>query len=261
MVSNVLAVGLLGALALGWALLLRDRAPASWPRSLVVLVPVAAVVAVLVVLTDAATYLWRGVGPQERWLPTLLVVVAVAALLAARRGGASWVAAGWVAGGLLLVGLTTLPSGADGPHLLTDPAGRLRSCLLTEHRIPSLGGADPATAPVLALAARPAGVVDLGASSSGTLPVLPALDVRKLTTEQLPNVALFVPLGIGIAAAARRRTGWWMGLAVVGSLGVESYQAVFTGRTCSTVDVATNVLGVLLGWVVHAVALRLAGGR
>lgn len=262
MLSDVGAVALLGVLGLGGALLLRERSSRSWPRSLAVLLPVAAVLAALVVRTDAATYLWRGIGSDERWLPVALAAVAVGALALCRTLGASWVAASWVAGGLLLVGLTTLPSGEDGPHLAADPVGQLRSCLLAEHRVPSFGfggasvGGGRTQAPtVLALA-----VPQVGAPPTVTPSRLPALDVHKLTTEQLPNVALFVPLGIGIAAVARRRTGWWITLAAVLSVGVESYQAVFTSRTCSTVDVATNALGVLLGWAAYLVATRLTTG-
>ncbi len=272
MPSDVGAVALLGVLALGGALLLRERSSRSWPRSLAVLLPVAAVLAALVLRTDAATYLWRGIGSDERWLPVALAAVAVGALALCRTLGASWVAASWVAGGLLLVGLTTLPSGEDGPHLAADPVGQLRSCLLAEHRVPSFGfggasvggasvgggsvGGGRTQAPtVLALA-----VPQVGAPPTVTPSRLPALDVHKLTTEQLPNVALFVPLGIGIAAVARRRTGWWITLAAVLSVGVESYQAVFTSRTCSTVDVATNALGVLLGWAAYLVATRLTTG-
>ena len=260
MLGDVVAVALLGLLALGGALLLRDRSPGSWPRSLTVLLPLAAVVAVLVALTDAATHLWRGLGPGEWWLPAVLVVAAATILLLIRRGGASWVAASWLAGAVLLIGLTILPSGEDGPHLAADPARQLRSCLLTGHRLPFLGLSEPGRA--VASAGQPTVLALLVERADRwarvTTSLLPALDGHKLTTEQLPNVALFVPLGIAIAAVARRRTGWWIALGVGLSVGVESYQAVLTSRTCSTVDVATNAIGLLVGWAVHDVGKRLA---
>lgn len=265
MVSDVVAVALLGLLAVGWAWLLRDHAPGSWPRSLTILLPVAALVAVGVVRTGAATFLWRGVGAAEWWLPAALGAVATVVLLLARRAGATWVGATWLAGAVFLVGLTTLPSGGDGPALAADPVSRLRSCVTAEHQISFLGVRPAVARPVMAVAARPRTSVTshglTGVTSARVPTSLPALDGRKLATDQLPNVALFVPLGIGVAAIARRRTRWWIALAIVTSVGIESYQAVFTSRTCSTVDVATNALGVLVGWAAHAVTTRRLSGR
>lgn len=285
MVSDGIAVALLALLAVGWAWLLRDHAPGSWPRSLAILLPVATLVAVGVVRTGAATFLWRGLGAAEWWLPAALGAVATVVLLLARRAGATWVGASWLAGAVFLVGLTTLPSGGDGPALAADPVSRLRSCVTAEHRLSVLGvtlgaatpaGVAPAGArpegarpegarPVMAIAAPPRTSVTshgLAGVTSARVPTsMPALDGRKLATDQLPNVALFVPLGIGVAAITRRRTRWWIALAVVTSVGIESYQAVFTSRTCSTVDVATNALGVLAGWAAHAVATRRLSGR
>ncbi|MEP6797157.1 MAG: VanZ family protein [Lapillicoccus sp.] len=268
MLSDVAATALVLALAVGFARLLRLRSPRSWPRSLAVLLPLGVVVAVGVAYGDAATYLWRGFGRHEWWLPVVLAAGAAAVLLVIRRSGLPWVVALWLAGSVLLIGLTTLPSGGDGPHLAADPGGQLRACVLATHQISASGASDAPTSPrVVRRLTRASGAPLLASGRPVTAPPLsllesaPTLDLRKLTTERLPNVALFAPLGVGIAAATRRRGLGWVAVAVLLSAGVEAYQAVFTSRVCSTVDVATNTVGVLVGWVTFRVATRLVGGR
>ena len=75
----------------------------------------------------------------------------------------------------------------------------------------------------------------------------------------LPNVLLFIPLGIFLTTLWRRfRNGWHtvaFGFCV--SLGIELLQ-IFTYRATDINDLMTNTLGTLLGWALGRLGLALA---
>lgn len=68
----------------------------------------------------------------------------------------------------------------------------------------------------------------------------------ELKHDVIPNLALYLPLGIALALAMRRRI---VAVAIiVATTGLtETYQALFTDRTCSRSDVLTNSIGGLVG--------------
>lgn len=227
--SDAGALGVLLLLAVWFGRLLRERVPASWPRSLAGLLPLALVTAVVAGRLDAAVHLWRWVSPSRPVVPLLVIAVAAVTAVAMRRAGASPALAWWFAAALVLVGLTTLPSPAE-PHLAEDPLARLWSCATGAHRwIPT---------------------------------TMAQVNTAQLRSDRLPNVALFVPLGAGLVFLGGRRV--WARLAATAllsallSAGIESYQALFTSRSCSSVDVATNAAGAMLGWLLGFAALQLA---
>lgn len=84
-------------------------------------------------------------------------------------------------------------------------------------------------------------------------------DRGELKHDVIPNLALYLPFGIALALAMRRRI---LALAiVVATTGLtETYQAVFTDRTCSENDVLTNSIGGLVGIAV-IVAIELLRRR
>ena len=76
----------------------------------------------------------------------------------------------------------------------------------------------------------------------------------------IPNLALYLPLGIALALAMRRRI---VAVAIiVATTGLtETYQALFTDRTCSRSDVLTNSIGGLVGAAAIVGVERLARRR
>ncbi|MCS5716905.1 VanZ family protein [Herbiconiux sp. CPCC 205763] len=79
------------------------------------------------------------------------------------------------------------------------------------------------------------------------------------------NVAVFVPFGLLLAAAAVRfRTTFAVALAITLTIEVTQYLAD-TGRTADINDVLTNVAGACLGWAmaraIRALATRAAAAR
>lgn len=71
-----------------------------------------------------------------------------------------------------------------------------------------------------------------------------------LLTDALPNVILYLPLGIAAWALLRRR-GWVaVVLGAVLSFGSEVHQALFTDRVCKVNDIAMNTVGVVVGLLV-----------
>lgn len=79
--------------------------------------------------------------------------------------------------------------------------------------------------------------------------------VGDLFTDVLPNVALFAPLGYGLAALGWRWRRVLLTAALL-SLTIEFYQALFTDRVCAPRDLACNALGALVG---AAVLLTVCG--
>ena len=220
------ALVVLLTLAVWFAWLLRGRSPRTWPWSLVLLLPVAVALAVTAIDDGSPVYLWRFISLDEPVVPGLVVAVSLLAALVLRLRHRPWTSALWVGASLLLVGLATVPSQAGRPSLSSDPAARLRACVADpQHWLP---------------------------------PGLSTVGVSQLTAETLPNVALFVPLGVGIALVMGRSAwGWVLGAAAL-SMVIESYQAVLTTRVCSPVDVMANSLGAVLGYVLGVLALGMA---
>ncbi len=79
-----------------------------------------------------------------------------------------------------------------------------------------------------------------------------------LLTDALPNIALYLPLGVGLAAALSRHR-WSAALLGAGlSFGSEALQALATDRVCKVNDIVTNVLGTLVGVLLFAALARYA---
>lgn len=64
----------------------------------------------------------------------------------------------------------------------------------------------------------------------------------------IPNVALFVPLGISLALLLRHRVLALL-LVIAVTVGTELYQAALTDRVCATNDMLTNTCGGLMGLI------------
>ena len=81
---------------------------------------------------------------------------------------------------------------------------------------------------------------------------------REVVLDVLPNVALYAPLGLGLAAAGlgTRKLVIVSGLAAAT---IEVIQALGTDRVCAPRDVFANVLGALVGAAVLASLVRLGG--
>lgn len=207
-----------------FAWLLREHVPSSWPRSLWLLAPVALVGSVFAVVGGGSGYLVRWVGRDMR-VVVAVVVLAALTVVVTRASGGSWALAAWFAGCVLLIGVTTLPSASGAPVFSDQPGHQLRVCLTDPNRwLP---------------------------------PGLNKVSSSQLSSEFVPNIALFLPLGAGLvlALADRRhaplatRKGQSLVLVVplVTSMAIETYQALFTTRICAPIDVMTNALGGILG--------------
>ena len=212
------------------ALLLREKAPRTWPRSLLWLGAVAAVGAVAAIGGGGSTNLIRFFAQdKEMVLGTLVVAALITAVLRARRW--TWARSVWFGGCALLIGWTTLPSPSGPPQLSPDPRGELVKCVSDPWRW------------------RPPRL------SHGA---------GQFVSEFLPNIALFVPLGVGlllvlsdrpVAATRRGRALLVLGPFLL-SCAVESYQALFTTRVCAPIDVMSNTAGALVGAALTALTLR-----
>lgn len=70
----------------------------------------------------------------------------------------------------------------------------------------------------------------------------------------IPNIVLYVPVGIALALALKRR--WLAAVLSIGlTVGTELYQGVFTDRECTGTDVLSNTSGALIG-VLAVVAIQ-----
>jgi glycopeptide antibiotics resistance protein len=78
--------------------------------------------------------------------------------------------------------------------------------------------------------------------------------VAPLVVARVLNVALFVPLGAAIGWWGRPR---WLLAALGGSITIELLQFLLDQRSPDALDVATNLLGTLLGYLAARAALRL----
>lgn len=82
--------------------------------------------------------------------------------------------------------------------------------------------------------------------------------LQEMFLDILPNIALYLPVGFGLAAL-----GWTMGRATLGAAafacGVEIFQALATNRVCAPRDVWANALGAALGAGVLFALARLGG--
>lgn len=211
-------------LALLAALLLREKLPWTWPRSLVPLGVVALVGSVVAIAGHGSSNLLRFFGSDRRVVVAVLFA-AVAVVLAFKAAGSTWVRGLWFGGCVLLIGWTTLPSESGPPSLTPYPRGALVACVDDpEHWLP---------------------------------PGLSHVAASQLLSEFVPNIALFVPLGVGLLLLLsdryRRPLKRKRSLAVLVlvpmlvSCCIETYQALFTTRVCAPVDVMANTTGGILG--------------
>ena len=213
-------------MAVGFARLVAERVPATWPRTLAYLLPAAVVGIALGIGTEATTYLWRWVGLDVA-VPVVVVVLGLLAVAVGRLRGLSWTLALWLGGAFVLIGLVTLPSALGAPRLLDDGGARLHECLTRRSRW------------------FPTGEYWDG----GTTVVL---------VQAVANVALFMPLGMGLGLL-RARPRWLLARAPpLLSMAIETFQALFTARVCAPNDVMCNALGGVLGFGLSLLALRIA---
>lgn len=79
--------------------------------------------------------------------------------------------------------------------------------------------------------------------------------------DALPNLVLYIPLGMALAATLRSRR--WVALLVGLALtvGTEAYQALLTDRECTGNDVLTNLAGTTVGVGIVLALEALAGRR
>lgn len=217
-------------MAVGFGRLVAERVPATWPRSLVYLLPTAVVGIALGIGTRATTYLWRWVG-LDVGVPIAVLVLGLLAAAVGRQRGLSWTLALWLGGALVLIGLVTLPSSLGAPRLLDDGGARLYECVTRRSRW------------------FPTGEYWDG----GTTVVL---------VQAVANVALFVPFGMGLGLL-RARPRWLLALAppLLTSMAIETFQALFTARVCAPNDVMCNALGGLLGFCLSVLVLHVARAR
>lgn len=211
-------------MAVWFARLLAERVPATWPHSLAYLLPVAVVGIFLGILTQATTYLWRWVG-LDLTVPIAVVVLGLLTVGVGRWRGLSWALASWIGGSLVLIALVTLPSVIGAPHLLGNAGPRLHRCVTSRSRwLPTGEYWDGGTTLVL--------------------------------VQAVANVALFMPLGAGVAFL-RARPRWLLALAtpLLLSMSIETFQALFTARVCAPNDVLCNTLGGVLGFALSGLAL------
>lgn len=220
-VGSVLTLAVLAWLA---ALLLREKASWTWPRSLLWFGLVALVGSVVAIAGHGSSNLVRFFGSDPRVVLAVLVT-ALAVLLAFRAAGSTWARGLWFGGCVLLIGWTTLPSQSGPPSLTPYPRGALVACVDDrEHWLP---------------------------------PGLSRVAPSQLVSEFLPNIALFVPLGVGLLLLLsdryRRPLRRKRSLAVLvlvpmlTSCAIETYQALFTTRVCAPIDVMANTAGGVLG--------------
>ncbi len=78
--------------------------------------------------------------------------------------------------------------------------------------------------------------------------------------DALPNVVLYVPLGMALAAVLPRHRWLALGAGLLVTTATESYQALFTDRQCTGNDVLTNLAGTAVG-VAFVLALEAVAGR
>ena len=78
--------------------------------------------------------------------------------------------------------------------------------------------------------------------------------------DALPNLVLYIPLGMALAATLTRRRWLALVIGLVVTVGTESYQALFTDRSCAGNDVLTNLAGTAVG-VALVVGLEAVAGR
>lgn len=228
-VHDLATVGILLAMAVLFGRLVGERVPGTWPRVLRVLLPVAAVGAVVGVVTDASTYLWRWAG-LDVTVPVVVVVLGLVILVVGRRAGLSWPTALWLGGSIVLIGMTTLPSELGSPHLLADAGARLNECVT-----------------------KPSRWLPTGEYRDGGTTVL--------VVQVVSNIALFVPLGAGVALVRSRP--WWLAVVppLLVSVGIETFQAMFTARVCAPIDVMTNALGGAAGFSLCLLSLAVERRR
>lgn len=214
----------IGSIALGLtfvalaALELRRRAPVPLGASLV------AGGAVLAAAVAAAgpvneTALVRQLRHGGGFTAYLLVVLTVALVPVLRRSGLSRLQAALVTEPVLFVAaMSWVPAGQYAAGLRGDAGSRALTCVL---------GPSP---------------VDV-------------LSRWLIRTDLLPNVALYIPVGVAIALVAARPR--W--LAVVAGAGLsaltELWQALATNRLCAPSDLLANTVGTALGVAVVGVVV------
>ncbi len=228
-IDEVGSVAVVTAICLLFALLLRERVPSSWPHSAFWLAPVALVGSFFAIAGGGSYYLLR-FATVDRVMVLASVVLAVAVAAVLRWRGFSWPMAVWFAGCVLLIGVTTLPSPSGPPALRPDAVESLRHCVTARDRW------------------LPPGLNRVASS--------------QVSAEFVPNIALFVPVGLGLVLAlagrrdapafSRRARVLSLVVPLLVSMSIETYQAMFTTRVCAPIDVMSNTAGGVLGGLLAA---------
>jgi hypothetical protein len=148
---------------------------------------------------------------------------AVALALVMRACGLPWVPAALIALALALVATVSWLPTYGGPSWGSPDTAELRACFTTAARW------------------RPSGRYGL-------------------FTDMAPNLVLYLPLGMALAAAMRRRRWVAVLIGAAVTVGTESYQALFTDRQCVGNDVLANLSGAVVG-VLAITAVEAIGRR
>ena len=204
---DLIALPLVLLAAISAALVARRAQPDSWPRSLL-LIPVALGGWVAVVRVGMISNYVRWLYFQVDWALAIIPALALALWHLMRRPSIAPVVRAWVSAAFLFITLATMTTDEHGTVGLNGTAG-LTACV---------------------------------AGRSSWLPG----SVADVFADLLPNLALFAPLGYGLAAL-----GWrWrrvIATAALLSLTIELYQALFTDRVCAPRDLFCNTLGAVVG--------------
>ncbi|HET7397177.1 MAG TPA: VanZ family protein [Intrasporangium sp.] len=175
-------------------------------------------VAVAVAGSVNATAFFRQVRHGGGFTAYLLLVLSLAVVLVLRAEGLSRVQTALVTEPVLFVAtMSWLPAARYAAHLRPDAVSQVRSCVL------------------------------------GPSPV-DELSRWLVRTDLLPNVALYVPLGVAVALVAQRRRWLAVGCGLATSVLTELWQAVATNRLCAPSDVLANTAGTALGVAVVVLA-------
>lgn len=195
----------------------RQTRSGSWPRSLLLIVVAIAGWAAMVSEGMISNYV-RWLYFRVDWVLAVIPVLTLALWRLLRRWSNALVVRSWISAAFVFVALAAITTDEYGTVAFNGPPG-LAACVTDR---------------------------------SAWLPS----SVADLFTDVLPNLALFAPLGYGLAAL-----GWrWRRVLITAallSLTIELYQALFTDRVCAPRDLACNALGALVG---AAVLLLVCGG-
>ena len=204
---DLIALPLVLLASIGAALVARREEPDSWPRSLL-LIFVALVGWAAMVSEGMISNYVRWLYFQVDWALAVIPVLALVLWLLMSRPSIALILRVWVCAAFIFIALATITTDEYGTVGFNGTAG-LAACV---------------------------------AGRSSWLPH----SIGNVFTDLLPNLALFAPLGFGLAALGWRPRRVLVATGAL-SLTIELYQALFTDRVCAPRDLVCNVLGAGVG--------------